>query len=241
MTWYSLMSTPSCSAKLLGLARGADVEPDDDRRRRLRQADVRLGDAADARRDDVDADVVGRQLGQRVRDRLDRALHVGLEHDLDLLDLARLDLVEDVLERHAAVPASSFLRRASCRCSTSDLAAFSSLTTLNISPASGTPSRPSTSTGRRRTGLGHRLPLVAQHGADLPGVLARHDQIAELQRPLFDEDRRDRAARAVQPRLDDVPLAALFGLAFSSRSSACRLSISSSLSTPSFVLADTFT
>ena len=115
-------------------------------------------------------------LVSALRDRLGRALHVGLEDDLQLLDLAALDLCRGCSRaRPWPVPASSFLRRASRRCSTSSLAAFSSATALKTSPASGTPSRPEHLDRRRRAGLGERLPLVVEHGADLPDVLAGDD------------------------------------------------------------------
>ena len=76
---------------------------------------------------------------------------------------------------------------------------------------------------RRRAGLGDRLSLVVQHGADLPDVLAGDDQVADAQRAFLDQDGRDRAARAVEPRLDDVPLGRpCSGWPCSSSSSACR-------------------
>ena len=109
MISYSLMSTPSCSASCCALPAGRTLKPTTMADAGLGQVDVRLGDAADAGGDDVDADLLGRQLGERVRERLGRALHVGLEDDLELLDLALLDLVEDVLERHRLVPAQLLL------------------------------------------------------------------------------------------------------------------------------------
>ena len=62
---------------------------------------------------------------------------------------------------------------------------------------------------RRRAGLGDRLALVVQHGADLPRVLAGDDQVADAQRAFLDQDGRDGAARAIEPRLDDVALGRL--------------------------------
>ena len=140
-------------------------------------------------------------------DRLDRALHVGLEDDLHLLDLARLDLVEDVLQRHARRARQlllAALRRGGARPAPWPPSRRS--TTLNVSPASGTPSRPSTSTGVDGPASVMLLPLVVQHGADLPRELAGDDQVADAQRALLDQDGRDRAAGAIEARLDDVAL-----------------------------------
>src|SRR5207245_6239462 len=43
--------------------------------------------------------VVGREPPERLTERLDRALHVGLEHHLQLLHLASLDLLVELVER----------------------------------------------------------------------------------------------------------------------------------------------
>ena len=113
------------------------------------------------------------------------------------------------------LPASSFLRlRASCRCSTSALAAFSSLTTLKISPASGTPSRPSTSTGVDGPASVIAWPLSPSMARIFPVVLARprpdRRGAACLPRPGWSRSRRARDRGAPRRR---APCAALFGLA----------------------------
>src|SRR5215470_5322681 len=95
------MSTPSCSASGPALP-AADVEADDDRAARLGQVDVALGDAADAGLDDVHPHLLRREVRQRLAQRLGRALDVRLQDDLELLDLAFLDALEDVLQRHLA-------------------------------------------------------------------------------------------------------------------------------------------
>ena len=84
--------------QLLGRALGAHVEADDDRLRRGREQDVVGGDGADRGVDEVDRDLVGGELGEGVAQHLDRALHVGLEHDVERLDLVGLDLVHQVFE-----------------------------------------------------------------------------------------------------------------------------------------------
>ena len=48
--------------------------------------------------DDVDVDLVLRQLGDLVLEGLQRAGDVGLEHEVELLEVALLDALEDVLE-----------------------------------------------------------------------------------------------------------------------------------------------
>ena len=90
------------SARLAGRAH---VETNHDGGRGLGQGHVRFGDAAYARLDHADTDGGRGQVAKGVGDGLDRALHVGLEHDANFLDRAFLDAVEDVLQRHARVGA----------------------------------------------------------------------------------------------------------------------------------------
>ena len=96
--------------------------------------------------------------------------------------------------------------------------------------------------GRRRAGLGDRLPLVAQHGADLPGVLAGDDQVAELAacRPRRAWSRSAPRARSSRASMT-CPLAGLVRVGLELEHLGLQASISSSLSMPSFVLAETFT
>ena len=59
---------------------------------------VGLVDAAGGGVDHVDRDLVLRQLRDLVLERLERARDVGLEHDVELVDLALLGLGEDLVE-----------------------------------------------------------------------------------------------------------------------------------------------
>ena len=74
------------------------VEPDDDRVRCRGQRQVRLLDVADGVVDDRERDLGLRHLREGALDRLERALHVGLEDDLELLGLALFDLREHLVE-----------------------------------------------------------------------------------------------------------------------------------------------
>ena len=152
----------------LGL--GPDVEADDDGVRRRREHDVALGDAADRRVHHVEPHLLGRQPGERVGERLDRALHVGLDDDAQLLGVAGLDLPVEVLERDLGGLQQLASRCLASRCSATWRAVASSATTTNELPASGTRrgrgSRPA-STGRPLVDL---VALVVDHRADAAGV-----------------------------------------------------------------------
>ena len=82
---------------LLRLARRAHVEADDDGVGRRGERDVGLGDAAHRRVDDVDAHLGLIHLLERIAQRLDGALHVGLHDEVQIGGLAVLDAAEQVV------------------------------------------------------------------------------------------------------------------------------------------------
>ena len=84
----------------LRLARGAHVEADDDGVGGGGQRDVGLGDAAHGRVHDVDAHLGLVHLLERVAQRLDRALHVGLHDEVQVGLLTLLDATEQVVQAH---------------------------------------------------------------------------------------------------------------------------------------------
>ena len=87
------------SASRLGVLVGHHVEADDDRVGSLGQQDIALGDAARHRLQDVQPDLARAQLGEILLQHVHRALHVGPDDQVQLLDVAGLDLAEQVLHR----------------------------------------------------------------------------------------------------------------------------------------------
>src|ERR1700760_3015218 len=85
-----------------GVRQRPHVEADDDRfggRRGHHRGPV---DATGLRVDDVDRDPFLRDFRELVLERLERAGHVGLEHDVELLDVAGLGAREDLVEAELA-------------------------------------------------------------------------------------------------------------------------------------------
>ena len=105
------MSTPSLSASVAAGGAGPHVEADDDRLRGGGEHDVGLGDRADAGVDDAYLDLVVLDLSERIGERLETALDVGLDDQVEVADLALLDAREEVVEGERAlrVPSSSAL------------------------------------------------------------------------------------------------------------------------------------
>ena len=85
-----------------GVGQRPHVEADDDRVGGRGEHHVGLVDAAGLRVDDVDRDLLLRDLGDLVLERLQRAGDVGLEDDVELLDVALLGPREDLLEADLA-------------------------------------------------------------------------------------------------------------------------------------------
>src|SRR5512146_1512576 len=185
----------------------AHVEADDERVGRGGEVDVVLRDPADAGVDDVDAHLGVLDLRQLGDGGLDRALHVALEDEVELLDRARLHLGEQALEGDAAARLGRELLAAqTLRARVRDLARVP----LVLDDAGELARR------RRlveaddldrvaRLGLLDLLPAVVVERAHAAPRVAGDDRVADAQRAAVDEDRRDGAAADVEARLDHGP------------------------------------
>ena len=100
MEWRRI-STFSRSAISGGLAVGPHVEADDDGVRGGGEQNVGLGDGADAGVEDADANLLGGHALERVGEDFDRALHVALEDEVEVLHAGLLDLLGEAFERDA--------------------------------------------------------------------------------------------------------------------------------------------
>jgi hypothetical protein len=122
---------------------------------------------------------------------------------LSVLDLALLEGLGEVLERDAL---ARFL--ASCGVALARLPLLGDLAggpvvgdDQELSPAPGTEVRPSTCTGRTAVASSTGLPCSSSMARTAVGV-AGHDRVADPQRAALDEHGGDRAAAAVEVRLD---------------------------------------
>src|SRR5215218_7080997 len=187
-------------------------EADDDRAGRGGQGDVVLGDGAGGLVEHTQPHLGHVQLAERVVDRLDRAHHVGLDHQRQLLQLALADPGEQVLQ--ARRPAGGDRRLA--------LARLPGLTDRAGDPLVGHGPDLVAGAGRRRQaddlhrlrgdGGGDLLAVLVEHGPDPPEGGAGGDRVADVERAPADQDGGDRAAALVQVRLDDRPLGAPVGV-----------------------------
>ena len=191
-----------------GLTVRTDVEADDGRVGDRREVDVRLGDPADGAVHERQPHlVVGLvELAQRVGERFERAVHVGLEHQAERCGLAPLHHREDVLEpcatrerhrvgevRGAAAVATRLGDRAGDLLVRRDAQLVARerdvVQTEHLDR-------------RRRARFGDLLARFVEHGADLAPAAAGDDGVADAQRAALDDHRGDGTAALVQVGLE---------------------------------------
>src|SRR6266545_1899001 len=189
-----------------------DREADDDRAGRGGEGDVVLGDGAGGLVQDAQPHLGHVQLAKRVVDGLDRAHHVGLDHQWQLLELALADPGEQVLQARRAAAGDRRLA----------LARLPGLGDRAGDPLVGDgPDLVAGARGRRQAddldrlrgdGGGDLLAVLVEHRPDPPVGGAGDHRVADLQGAAADQDGGDRAAALVQVRLDDRPLGAPVGV-----------------------------
>ena len=206
-----------------------------------REHHVGLVDPAGGGVDHVDGDLVLRQLRDLVLERLERAGDVGLEQQVELLDLALLGLGEDVLEGDPArLAAGQRLGLEAVRALAGELAGLA-VVLDDLDALAGLADAVEAEHLDRVAGPGLLDPLALEvvHRAD-PAPRGP----ATTASPTFSVPRWTRTV-ATGPRPGSrwdsitVPEAGAFGFAFSSSSSVTSRIISSRLSRPSWVFAET--
>ncbi len=193
---------------------GTDVEADDDRGGSLGEHDVALVDGADRTVNNVDAHLFVAELFERLAHCLHGALHIRLDDDLQLLDLAELELVKEVVERDLGLGVEdlflllrlSLLNERSCQALVADgvkgIAADRHLVQTGDLDRHG------------GTCLLHALALVVGHDADSADGGTGDDDVALVQRAVLHQHRGDGASALVQTRLDDRTLGGAVGIGF---------------------------
>src|SRR5262245_32176735 len=183
---------------------GAHVEADDRGVRGFGEPYVRFGDAADARDDDPSRDFRRAELLERSDDRLDRALHIALDHQREPLTTRGLGLRHHLFERAThtrgtrcrllALLAGTIVRDlAGARLVVDDGEAVARF--RRAVEAEHLDRRRGTRRDHRHAGIGHERAHPAPFGT------GNHD-VAGLERAALDQHGRDRAAATVKLRLD---------------------------------------
>ena len=201
--------------ELARVAVGTHVEPDDRRVRHDGQVDVGLADPTDTAMHERQPHLVvlGVELAQRVGERFERTLGVGLHDEVERRDLAALHHREDVFEARAtrqhhraalggrlATVGTRFGDRAGdlvARCDPELVAGQRHVV------------EPEHLDRHRRPGFGDLQAVLVEHRADATPGVARDDGVADVQRAFFDERGDDGTATRVQVGLEHVRLGRL--------------------------------
>ena len=168
----------------------ADVEADHERVRRGREVDVVLGDPADARVDDVHAHFRVLDLLELADERLDGALDVALEDDVQVLNLAGLKCLVERLERDPlGAGAGELLTTESLGADVREVLCLA----LVLDDAGRTRRRrrmvePEHLHRLARPGLLDLLAAVVVERAHLAGCVSGHGGVADAERPSVNED-----------------------------------------------------
>ena len=205
MTRYVRMSTPSRSASCLASALGRTLKPTTSAVRRRREVDVVLRDPADAGVDHVHAHLGVLDLLKLAHERLDGALDVALEDDVELLHLAGLEVLVQRLEGDA--PPGTLRELLAAEPLGAHVREMLRLALVLDGPDElarcGRMLEAEHLDRLARPGLLHLLAAVVVERANLPGRVSRDDGVADSERAAMHEHCGDRPTADVEPRLDD--------------------------------------
>ena len=161
--------------------------------------------------DDLEAHLVGGEALERLRERLHRALHVGLENEPQLLDLAGDDLLVQVLEGDAG--GALALEPVPIRAHGRDLPRLALVGDHEQRvPRLGDARESQDLHGVRGARAGDLLAAVAEHRAHAPRVGAYDHGVPLLERAGLDERGGDGTTAAVEPTFHDDPAGGAVGI-----------------------------
>ena len=198
--------------RLLGVGVGADIEAHDDSAGGGGQHHVALADGAHGAVDDPDPDLLVGQLLQAGLHGLGRALHVGLDDDVQLLHLALLDGIEQVVERYLVEQlVALFLLLVLALL---DQLARHLLVVYGVEDVACARNLGQTDDldRNRRACLLDLLAVIVGHRADAANRGARDNGIACVQGAVLNEQGSDRAAALVETRFDNSTLCKTVGI-----------------------------
>ena len=203
------ISTPCLAAR-------PRVEADDRGVRGRRELDVGLRDATDAAEHEADLDLGTLELLQALGERLEGALRIGLDDEVEAGLLARLDLGEDVLETSALDVDRGVL--ATCGLSLPALAGLGDRTSLAlvrchdevVAGEGDVGQTEHLDRGRRRSFL-DLLAVVVDEGADATPRRTGDQRVTDPERAVLHEDRGHRTPTDVEVRLDHDAAGAALG------------------------------
>src|SRR5271165_6391134 len=170
---------------------GGDPEADHDGLRGVCQQDVTIGDAANALQQDADRDLAVLQFLQLFGQGFDRALNVGLDDQVEVLDLLLGHLAVEVLQGDGLALGLGGIASAQ-PAGLGDLAGAGNVVDHREGFASGGNDIHSGDFDRGGwSGLLDRPAPIVEEGANPPIAVAADEDVADVQGSVLDQDRRD--------------------------------------------------
>src|SRR5215467_8177556 len=182
-----------------------EVEAQDDGAGDARQQQVGVVDRSDPLADDFDRDDRILDLLQGLENRFQRALSVGLDHQVELLDGALLRLARQLLERHSRRALAAGLGLAALlQLRQSDLSGgFLGADNLEDVACAGHLAEAADDHRHRGLGRRHALAAVVRHGSYPAIDVPAHEVVTDLEGAVLHQDRGDGAAAPLQVGVDD--------------------------------------
>ncbi len=189
-----------------------NVEAHDDGIGSGSEHDVGVADGTYGTMDDVDLDILGGELDERVLDSLDGTVHIGLDDDVEFLEVSDSQTATDLLESDVLLGADRLL-------ALQLLTLVSNLACLllgrqYVELVTGLRRTVETEDRTRltRANLLDALAALVEHGLDTTVVGAGQHDVAHMERTVLDEQRSYVAASLVERGLDDRTLGATLGI-----------------------------
>src|SRR5690625_4409235 len=182
---------------------GANVEADHGSARGNGQVDIRLRNATDPGRHDVDRHFLGRHVVEAGQDRFQRATHVGLDDQRQDLGFVLAHVGKHVFQLGSLLTRETFLTGL-VGTSLGDFAGLA-LVGEHDELVTGVGRAVETQDFHRngRTGLFGRTPCLVAHCADLAGGFTSQQEVAMAQGACLHQCRRHHTAPFLKARFDD--------------------------------------
>ena len=179
---------------MIGAVFGGDAEADDDGLRRVGQDDVALGDSADRFQEHADRDFLVLELFEFLGEGFDRALDVGLQDQVQALELLLGHLAVEVFQRDGLAVGVGEVAGADPPGLGDVAGARDVVDDAEVLAGARDDVQARDLDGRGRAGLFDRLALVVEECADAAETVAADDHIADAQRPVLNQNRGEHAA-----------------------------------------------
>ena len=162
---------------------------------------------------DIDLDLIGRKLLERLFDRLGGTADICLDDDVQVLD-ALGNLVEQGIERDARRRLELFLAGLLTALLRKAARHFIVLDGVELVARHGDFGETDDLGGDARSRDLHLLAALVRHGADTPDGGTRDDDIARMERTVLHKDGGNGTATFIETRLDDKTLGAAIRIGF---------------------------